>query len=303
VFFSDQSLQNIYNNVNPGAKLDDSLRYYGAAEAYEENTTTWEKLYYLNPPFANVANAPSSCDLASTTGANPSCELSLDISSWFDGPSFPAGWNGPTAIKVKFASTCLDTSAPTVFLTCEGKCDATAKSGCCILRNAIVPPTSGTCPAGYKLQLVNTEITDFVFNGSTTSKSNDTTLMNFVSLVLGRQIKFGGASPFASVQASEALRSFCFLDGASFGNNTVTWSEKAFTEDCPVPADPPNGTKGCPQFITNGKVKGCTGSTCLPAPVTSQCAPQCPQTPTEGISPAFVVAPALGLLISILALA
>lgn len=300
VFFSDQSTQGIYNNVNPGAKLDETIRYYGAAEEYDIVNNS--RVYRLNPPLANVANAPASCDFASTTGASPSCELSADISSWFDGPFFPAGWNGPTTLKVKFASTCSDSSAPTVFLTCEGKCDATAKSGCCILRNAIVPPTSGSCPTGYKLQLLETEITDFAFNSSATPKSNDTTLINFVSLVLGRQIQFGGASPFASVQASEALRSFCILDGESFGDNIELWGKTTVTEDCPVPANPPNGTKGCPQFITTGKLQGCTGSSCLGVPATAQCNPQCPQTPTQGVSPAFVVAPTLGLLVAFVAL-
>lgn len=298
LFYSDASALDIFGSVNPGAKLDETIRYYSAADNYtfvppDYNT----KVYAMSPPFANVANAPASCDLASTTGTG-SCELAATIGSWFAGPSFPAGWSGATTLKAKLASTCSTTSMPNAFLTCEGACDATSKSGCCIMRNAFTAQTGpGVCPTGYKLVAVQGGVTDFLFRNRTTAKSNDTTLQNFVSLVIGRQIAFGAQqAPFTDVYASEAARSFCLIDGNEFGNNTNLWGKTAAGEDCPVPALPPNGTLGCPQFLSGG-LGGCSGASCLGAPITSQCNPQCPLPPTPSFitNPAVVSGPIFGL--------
>jgi hypothetical protein len=166
------------------------------------------------------------------------------------------------------------------------------------LRNAFAaqsPP--GSCPTGYKLTPLDSEITDFLFRDATAALSNDTAILNFFSLMSTRQIKFGpGAAPFIKVDGTEAERSTCVIDAQSFETNIKDWGSTAATEDCPVPASPPNGTKGCPQFLSGG-LRGCSGATCLNAPVVSACNPQCPVSPTPEFrtSSATLLTPVLGI--------
>jgi hypothetical protein len=302
VFYSDQAAQNIFLNVNPAAKLDESLRYYPQAEVTDINDN-----FITNPPFADVANAPASCNLASTSAG--ACELAADIHTWFEGNTFPAGWNGPTSLKVKFASGCASSAFPSAFLTCDGACDAGAKSGCCFLRNAFIALNpAGTCPQGYKLQEIDSGITDFLFANGTVPRSNDTSLLNFISLLTSRQISFGPAgAPFVKVKGTLAERSFCLIDGEALGNNTDKWAQTAATEDCPVPASPPNGTKGCPQFLSGG-LRGCAGASCTVVPLAVPCGDQCPfpglnsraptaapTTPGTTMNPASLLAPVFAL--------
>jgi hypothetical protein len=166
------------------------------------------------------------------------------------------------------------------------------------MRNAFTTqPTPGSCPTGYKLTLLDSEITDFLFRIPSAALSNDTSVLNFFSLMATRQIKFGtGAAPFIKVDGTEAERSICVIDANSFGTNMDTWGPTAATEDCPVPASPPNGTKGCPQFL-NGGLRGCSGTACLTAPVVSNCNPQCPVAPTPEFrtSSATLLTPVLGI--------
>jgi hypothetical protein len=287
LFYSDQAAQNIFNDVNPGALLDKAIRYYGSAEDQDAQGN-----YITNPPFANVLNAPTSCDLASTTGATAKCELAADVGSWFEGTSFPVGWDGPTSLKLKFESLCPTSALPSAFLACDGPCDATSKSGCCLLRNAFISQTAaGTCPQGYKLTHMNSSITNFLFENNTASKSNDTTLLNFISLLTSREIRFGaGAAAFVSVKGTEAQQSFCLIDGETLGNNTDKWATTAVTEDCAAPA--PVGTKGCPRFLSGG-LAGCAGAACVSAPVVVACpvtgCPIGPRAPTS--APTTTVAP------------
>jgi hypothetical protein len=303
LFYSNLAAQNVYNEVNPGAKLDSDLRYYASSRSQTYDQNTWRWVYVNAPPFADVKRAPSSCDLTSTgTGV---CELAADVDSWFSG-SFPINWNSPTAIKAKVSSSCstgaTSSSVPTAFVTCEGGCNETVKSGCCILRNLLAPKTNGVCPAGYKLTLLESELTDFILN-SHSWVTRDTTLENLLSLVLGQHYKFGvGGATFIEVTGAQA--SVCLVDGTSFKTNLEAWGKAAFTEDCPVGAPVANGAQGCPQF-RDVALKGCSGAACLGTPVTADTPTIAPtQTPTPSdpntdVGPAPILAPVFGIFVAL----
>lgn len=272
VFFDTQASANIFGNVNPGVKVDDSLKYYNWAHQWNTTATA---------PYANVANAPASCD-ATTTG-NGVCELALTIGEWFAGSSFPAGWSSATTVHAKAASTCTSSSSlPQAYLTCEGPCTATSKSGCCIMKEPFMPSVSFSCPAGYVLDTIDSGVTDFLFTTASTA-SKDTTIINFASLVATRSSSFGANAPFVSVGTGTNTQ-FCRINGSDFGTNTEGWANKTATDRCPYPASPAgNGTDACPQFLAGGGMVGC-GASCVTMPVASQCpASGCPSTtPTNG---------------------
>jgi hypothetical protein len=316
LFFQNQAAQNVYANINPGAKLDQNVRYYNYSQVKHgcyldcSGTQGCQEvgcIYDQSPPFADVMNAPSTCNLASTgTG---SCELALNITDWFSGTSFPTGWNtAPTVLKVKFSSDCAGSAVPSVLITCDGSCTAGAKSGCCILKEAFVPQIgAGSCPTGYKLQTIQSNVTDFLFNSSLPSThSKDSTVVNFLNLLGTRNFKFsyggaGGAgfTPFINPDTSDLSRSFCLIDGSAFDANTKAWADVSLTDKCPYPPVGPDGTgnRTCPQFLTGGKVTGC-GASCLVPPVVTPCgAAGCPLTPTPApvADSASSLSPALAL--------
>jgi len=306
VFFTDEQAGNIFGNVNPGKAIDDSARYYGSSErvcmSYSDGAYNCTG---PNPPFANVANPPDSCNIATTTGSG-TCELQLDISSWFKGGLFPTGWDqGQTLLRFKAASSCSSSALPQMFVTCEGPCDASKKSGCCILKDAFLAETvPGVCPKGYKSTLLDTEFTDFLFNGTST-KSKDTTLINFLNLLTTKNYKFGGGfAPFSSPAGLDPARSICIIDGEAFGSNQDVWANSSVTEECPIRKDattPGNHSQGCPQFIPGSAISGC-GSSCLQPPKAQQCdASGCPTTPLTD-SPATVASPALVVAAGLIAL-
>ena len=291
IFFTFQSAANIFGNANPGAKLDDSLRYYKDAH----NDT------FFHPPFSNVYNSPTSCD-ATTTGSGV-CELAVSIGDWFAG-TFPTGWSSATTIHFKASSTCANSKLPQAILTCEGPCTTTAKSGCCMAKEPFVPATGFSCPAGYVLETLNSGITDFLFhNDSILSK--DTTLMNFVTLVATRSIGFGngaGQTPFISVGTGTNTQ-FCRFNGSSFGDNVEGWANRTVTDNCPYPPmGAGNGSRSCPQFLTGGGVTAC-GTSCVQTPTVNTCpACGCPQavTPDPSISGAAQLTASLALLGAVL---
>lgn len=291
IFFTTQSAANIFGNANPGAKLDDSLRYYEDAR----NDT------FFHPPFSNVYNSPTSCD-ATTTGTGV-CELAVSIGEWFAG-TFPTGWSSATTIHFKASSTCANSKLPQAILTCEGPCTATAKSGCCMAKEPFVPATGFSCPAGYVLETLNSDITDFLFrNDSILSK--DTTLMNFVTLVATRSTGFGngaGQTPFISVGTGTNTQ-FCRFNGSSFGDNVEGWANRTVTDNCPYPPmGAGNGSRSCPQFLTGGGITAC-GTSCVQTPTVNTCpASGCPQpvTPDPSISGAAQLTASLALLGAVL---
>lgn len=294
-FFTYQGAANVFNNVNPGAKLDDSMRYYHDA-----------KNNSVPPPFSNLFNAPASCDGTSTNGGV--CELAVNIGDWFAG-DFPPGWDSATTIHIKAASTCTSSAVPQGIVTCEGPCTATAKSGCCLAKEPFMPSVGSSCPTGYVLDTLDSGVTDFLFsNGSAVSQ--DTTLMNFVMLVATRSTKFGsgpGMTPFVPVGLGASLQ-FCRINGSSFDNNTNAWANRTATDACPYPpVGGGNGTYSCPQLLTGGGIQGCT-TNCVQNPTMQQCpasgCPQPPMAPTmggingavaAGVSAAAIVAAMLAL--------
>jgi hypothetical protein len=320
VFFQNAAGQGVYSNINPAAKLDQNLRYYNYSQTKTGCTQDCSSgrcvevgcTYVQQPPFSDVANLPSTCNLA-TTGTG-TCELALNITDWFTGTSFPTGWNSaPTVLKVKFSSDCAGSALPSVLMTCQGSCTASAKSGCCILKEAFVARIGATtCPIGYKLQTLNSSVTDFLFNTSLPVQSKDSTVINFMNLIGSKNFKFsygggGGAglTPFINPDISDTSRSFCLIDGSAFDANTQAWADVSLTDKCPYPPVNVNGngTRMCPQFLDGGKVTGC-GTSCLVPPQVIPCGPAgCPLTPTpqpvtdasSSLSPALALA-ALGFL-------
>lgn len=274
VLYGTQATAGIFGNVNPGVKVDDSMKYYNYAKQY--NATP--------PPYSNVANAPPSCD-ATTTGTGV-CELNWVIGEWFNG-NFPAGWNSATTIHTKAASTCASSGLPQVYVTCEGPCTSSAKSGCCLIKEPFLPSTNFACPAGYVLDNLESGVTDFLFN-MTSTLSKDTTIINFASLVATRTSAFGttaGTAPFISVGMGTNTQ-FCRINGSDFGNNVEGWANKTATDKCPYPPVPGgNGTDACPQILSGGGIQGC-GTSCVTMPSASACptsgCPSTPTTPTPG---------------------
>lgn len=290
-FFGTQSSANVYNNVNPGVKIDDSLRYYSDVSSNSSSV----------PPFSNVMNLPVSCD-ATTTG-NGVCEIAMNIGEWFGG-DFPAGWNSATTVHLKLSSTCSSSALPSGLLTCEGPCTASSKSGCCIAKEPFLPSTNFACPAGYVLDTLESDITDFLFN-MTSTRSKDVTLMNFVTLVATRTSGFGngaGMTPFISAGLGTNTQ-FCRINGSSFPNNTEAWANKTVTDRCPYPPGANgNGTRSCPQILSGGGVVAC--NPCLSNPTVNTCpASGCPQTPVTPTTPTTNSAVAAGVSVVAMAVA
>jgi hypothetical protein len=214
-------------------------------------------------------------------------------------------------LKVKFSSDCAGSSLPSVLLTCEGPCTAGSKSGCCILKEAFVAQLpGGGCPSGYKLETIQSNITNFLFNSSEPSThSKDSTLINFLNLLGTRNFKFsfasgGGAgfTPFINPDYLDASRTFCTINGSAFESNQKAWADVSLTDNCPYPpvSVDGNGTRACPQFLAGGKVTGC-GTSCLVPPVVTPCgASGCPFTPTPAVVDASSsLSPALALVVAI----
>jgi len=298
--------------------MDQTVRFYNLSQSANctysncgpNGCSSSNCVYWVNPPFENVHFPPSSCDLAST--GSGSCELALNITNWFAGSTFPAGWNSaPTLLKIKFSSTCTGSAVPSALITCEGSCTTTAKSGCCILSQAFVAPTGvGSCPAGYKLQTINSTVTDFLFNSSQPStRSKDSTLINLMNLIGSRNFKFSfngvtaaGETPFVTPDTSDLTRSFCLIDGSAFDTNTQAWADASVTDNCPYPpvTTSGNGTRACPQFLTGStsQITGCTTACLTPPTVTTCLASGCPLPPTPPplIDASSTLSPALALI-------
>jgi hypothetical protein len=290
LFFSTQSSGGPFADWNPGAKVDDEVRYYKSSQTqncsncYGAPCCNCRCDYVQPPPFANVANAPASCNLASATAAGGgSCELQLDVSSWFAGSAFPAGWgSGQTILRLKAASTCANSKLGQFYFTCEGPCNTTHKSGCCMLSSLMVPQSAGQCPQGYYLATLDSGMTDFLFNHTnpTAPKSVDTTLINFLSLVQSRNYKFGnGFAQFVMPSTDPISRSTCVVNMSAIGANQDSWATAAVTENCPVPPQNPPTGQGCPQFLSGGPIQGC-GANCLQPAVATTCGANCPLAPT-----------------------
>lgn len=275
-FLTTQALGNIFGNVNPGVKIDDSMRFYSGVDGMY-NT--------VPPPFSNIENAPTSCD--ATTTSNGLCEIALNISEWFGG-SFPQGWDSPTTAHLKVSSSCANSAVPEGVITCEGPCTSTSKSGCCMMKEPFLPTNNYACPQGYTLDTLQSSLTDFLFN-LTSTHSQDMTVMNFLALVVTRSSSFGtgaGQTPFINPGLGASTQ-FCRVNGTSFGNNTQAWGNRTATDNCPYPpVGQGNGSRVCPQILAGGGVLSCAG--CVQGVGVSQCpASGCPSTgpsPTPGIN-------------------
>jgi len=289
-FFTNLQQITEFHGHTPGSNFDRTFRWYASAD--ERNWTTNE--YLVNPPFADLANAPQTCNSATVydnTGGK--CELNAEIKDWFKTPGFPPTWSqNPATVQLYAASTCSD-ALPEGFVVCTGKCENAMESGCCMMSKPWVLAAGGACPSGYSPQTIDSDITDFLFADASAANSQDTTLINFLTLLSSRQMDFG-PNQFVPVGAGQP-RTICMINGSSFDQNVEAWGNKTYTEDCV------SGGRGCPRLLNGGGLTACgSGNT----PCVNQVTPRpCPATGcpiTGNTNGAWLVSPALGVLLSLI---
>jgi hypothetical protein len=287
IFFDTLSGIASYAGITPGAKLDDDAAWYDSADDRDVNGTRIH-----NPPYANLQGLWSTCNKATIEGTSHSCQILANIIDWFKGTGFPAAW-GTNAATVSFNawSSCQNDALMQGYVECTGFCKPSGlggassdpqDTGCCMLNKPFVMvPANGVCPAGYSRSLIRSNVTDFLFRNGENGGSQDTTLINFLTLLATRKYDFDNVARFVGVQFSE--NGICIINGTGFDKNVEGWGNKTYTENCPYPlVGAGNGSRGCPQILSSGGLQACTGAACPNgAPSGNSCPPGgCPsQTP------------------------
>jgi len=299
VFFGDQATTS-FGGITPGAELDKTMRWYNSAGDW--NGTSG--MYVHNPPFANLYNAWTTCNYATTAGPG-SCNLNALIKDWFLGPGFPSAWSQSTAtLEAVAASTCTNDAGMQVYLACDGGCDKNTQTGCCMLSKPFVatPGNAGACPQGYLRLEISSGVSDFIFEngyGYPTPTTKDSTLINFLQLVATKSdfsTSPSGIPTFVGVGLGS--QTLCIINGSQFGMNVDIWANKTFTEDCPNGAPVLGGLRGCPQVLNSAGIVACTGTTCATPPNSKSCpATGCPLTPPPAdLGAAWSLVPTVGVL-------